>query len=81
MKVDLVSPEEILWEGEASFVAVPGEQGEIGILPGRQPVLATLKKGTVRITATGGEELRFDIESGFVSVDGDIEIVVDHSQF
>ncbi len=70
-----------MWRGEASFVAVPADEGEMGFLPGRQPVLAVLQPGIVRIIpADGGETLRFEIEGGFVSVDVDVEIVVSDTE-
>lgn len=80
MRVEIVSTEELLWEGEATFVAVPADEGEMGILPGRQPVLAVLRPGTVRITPKVGEQLRFVITSGFVSMDEDLEIVVNTAE-
>ncbi|MDO5495442.1 MAG: F0F1 ATP synthase subunit epsilon [bacterium] len=79
MRVEIVSPEEVLWEGEASSVVVPAFTGDLGILPGRQPVLAILREGDVRVTPTGGEQVSFPITAGFVAVDTDVEIVVDNT--
>jgi len=79
VRVEIVTPEELLWEGQASSVVVPAFQGDMGILPGRQPVLAILREGDVRITPEGGTPVSFPITAGFVAVDEDVEIVVDNS--
>ena len=55
--VDVVSAEESIWSGEARFVALPGEAGELGIYPRHTPLITRIKAGSVRIeTADGGEE-------------------------
>ena len=50
MNVEVVTPYEVLWSGEASSVVAPALEGDLGILPGRQPVLAILRPGNVRVT-------------------------------
>lgn len=78
MKVEIVSPEKVMWSGDAASVIVPSHNGDLGILPRRQPVLAVLQPGTVRITPVGGgEQLSFAVTGGFVSVDDRVEIVVE----
>lgn len=47
--VDIVSAEESIFSGLAEFVVLPGESGELGILPGHTPLLTRIKPGTVRI--------------------------------
>ena len=47
--VDIVSAEESIFSGEAEFVALPGEAGELGILPGHTPLLTRIKPGAVRL--------------------------------
>lgn len=77
LSVHIVSPDATLWRGEADSVSVPAADGDLGIRPGRQPVLAALRPGTVRIIAAGAAE-SVEIHGGFVSVDDDdITIVVD----
>jgi F-type H+-transporting ATPase subunit epsilon len=49
IRVDVVSAEESIFEGEAEFVALPGEQGELGIYPRHTPLITRIKPGTVRI--------------------------------
>ncbi|MDB5813981.1 MAG: atpC [Rhodocyclales bacterium] len=47
--VDVVSAEELLFSGLAEIVSLPGEAGELGILPGHTPLLTRIKPGMVRI--------------------------------
>jgi F-type H+-transporting ATPase subunit epsilon len=76
MKVEVVSTRAAVWTGEATSVVVPAANGELGILTGREPVLAVLREGTVRITPTDGEVVTVDVTEGFVSVDRDNVTVV-----
>ena len=79
MKVEVVTPFEVLWSGEASSVVAPALEGDLGILPGRQPVLAILRPGHVRVTPAAGEQVSFEVYSGFLACDNDqIQIVVDN---
>ena len=58
--VDVVSAEESIFSGEARFVAVPGESGELGIYPRHTPLITRIKAGSVRIqNADGSEEFVF----------------------
>jgi len=66
--VDVVSAEEFIFNGEAKFVALPGEAGELGILPGHVPLITRIKPGAVRIEkADGGEEFVF-VAGGILEV-------------
>jgi F-type H+-transporting ATPase subunit epsilon len=66
--VDVVSAEESIFAGEAKFVALPGEAGELGILPGHIPLITRIKPGAVRIEkADGGEEFVF-VAGGILEV-------------
>ena len=60
IRVDVVSAEELIFSGDAKFVALPGESGELGILPKHTPLITRIKPGSVRIeTAEGKEEFVF----------------------
>ena len=61
MHVDVVSAEESVFSGLAEFVVLPGEAGELGILPGHMPLLTRIKPGTVRLRLPNqdAEELFF----------------------
>ena len=66
--VDVVSAEESIFSGEARFVALPGEAGELGILPKHTPLITRIKPGSVRIEmADGGEEFVF-VAGGILEV-------------
>jgi F-type H+-transporting ATPase subunit epsilon len=54
--VDVVSAEEEIFSGEATFVALPGEAGELGIYPLHTPLLTRIKPGSVRIQVAGKDE-------------------------
>ena len=49
IRVDVVSAEESIFSGEARFVALPGESGELGIYPRHTPLITRIRPGTVRI--------------------------------
>ena len=53
--VDVVSAEESIFSGEATFVALPGEAGELGIYPRHTPLITRIKPGSVRITKANGD--------------------------
>ena len=58
--VDVVSAEESVFSGEARFVALPGEAGELGVYPRHTPLITRIKPGSVRIEmADGSEEFVF----------------------
>jgi len=66
--VDVVSAEESIFSGEARFVAVPGESGELGIYPRHTPLITRIKAGSVRIqNAEGSEEFVF-VAGGIIEV-------------
>ena len=56
IRVDVVSAEESIFAGEAEFVALPGEAGELGIYPRHTPLITRIKPGVVRIKVPGKEE-------------------------
>ena len=54
--VDVVSAEASIFSGEAEFVVLPGEAGELGIYPRHTPLITRIRPGTVEITPAGGGE-------------------------
>ena len=67
--VDVVSAEESIYSGEAEFVVLPGEAGELGIYPRHIPLITRIKPGAVRIKpAGGGEELLIFVAGGILEV-------------
>lgn len=76
LNVSVVSADREVWSGEASLVVAKTVEGEIGIMPGHQPMLAILASGEVRVTATDGEKITVEAEDGFLSVDNNAVQVV-----
>ncbi|HYT48089.1 MAG TPA: F0F1 ATP synthase subunit epsilon [Burkholderiales bacterium] len=67
--VDVVSAEESIYSGEAEFVVLPGEAGELGIYPRHAPLITRIKPGAVRIKpAGGGEEQLIFVAGGILEV-------------
>ena len=64
MRVDVVSAEEEIFSGEAEFVALPGESGELGILPGHTPLITRIRPGAVRIKIAGRADDEFVFVAG-----------------
>jgi F-type H+-transporting ATPase subunit epsilon len=54
--IDVVSAEQAIFSGEAEFVVLPGEAGELGIYPRHTPLITRIKPGVVEITPAGGGE-------------------------
>jgi F-type H+-transporting ATPase subunit epsilon len=66
--VDVVSAEESIFSGEAEFVVLPGEVGELGIYPRHIPLITRIKPGAVRIQKPGGEEELVFVAGGILEV-------------
>lgn len=62
--VDVVSAEEQIFSGEAEFIALPGEAGELGIYPKHTPLITRIKPGAVRIKIPGQAEDEFVFVAG-----------------
>ena len=82
LHVDVVSAEESIFSGEAKFVALPGEMGELGIYPRHAPLITRIKPGAVRILRADNDEEEFvfvaggilEIQPGSVTVLADTAI-------
>src|SRR3954469_17861767 len=69
ISVELVAVERRLWSGQATFVVAQTTEGEIGIMPGHEPVLGQLVEGgVVRASTTSGELVCAAVHGGFLSV-------------
>jgi F-type H+-transporting ATPase subunit epsilon len=67
LQVSVISPERVIYEGEADSVIVPAWDGELGVLRGHAPLMALLGTGQIRIRH-GGRTERFQISGGFLQV-------------
>ena len=68
IQVEVVSAEEAIFSGRAKFVALPGEAGELGILPGHIPLITRIKPGAVRIEKEDGDEEFVFVAGGILEV-------------
>lgn len=69
MHIDVVSAEEAIFSGEAEFVVLPGESGELGIYPRHTPLITRIRPGAVRILPPGGgEEQLIFVAGGILEV-------------
>jgi len=68
LHVDVVSAEQSVYSGEAEFVVLPGEAGELGIYPQHTPLITRIKPGAVRIKPVGGDEELIFVAGGILEV-------------
>ena len=79
LKVSVISPEKVLFEGSARAVSAPAFDGEMGILPMHAPLMTLLGKGTLRLETAEGER-RFSVEGGFLQVvDDQVRVVTENA--
>lgn len=76
LKVSVISPERVLFEGEARSVIAPAFDGEVGILSQHAPMMTLLGAGVLRLEGSAGGEQRFRVEGGFLQVADDAVRVV-----
>ena len=76
LDVTVVSADEQIWAGRAQMVVARTVEGQIGILPGHEPLLAILAEGEVRVTLNGGESIAAQADDGFLSVENNTVTVV-----
>jgi F-type H+-transporting ATPase subunit epsilon len=80
LKVSVISPEKVMFEGEARDVVAPAFDGEMGILPMHAPLMTLLGKGLLRINTTEGER-RFVVDGGFLQVvDDQVRVVTERAE-
>ena len=69
--VDVVSADESIFSGEALFVALPGEAGELGVYPRHTPLITRIKPGSVRIEMADGSEEFVFVAGGILEIQPD----------
>lgn len=80
LKVSVISPERVLYEGAARGIVAPAFDGEVGILPSHAPMMTLLGRGTLRIDTAEGER-KFGIDGGFLQVvDNHVRVVTEKAQ-
>ena len=68
VSLELVSPERLLYSGDVDMVVVPAVEGDMGVLPGHSPVIATIRPGTICIFSGSSVEKRLFVAGGFLEV-------------
>ncbi len=82
LRVSVISPEAVLFDGDAESVVAPAFDGEVGILTGHAPMMTLLGKGLLRVSGgsaeAGAEGRRFTVEGGFLQVvDNQVRVVTE----
>ena len=72
MQLEIVTPDKSLFKGKVDYVYCPGAHGSFGILNNHAPIIATLKKGEVKVKIAEENAMRFDNEVGEVVQDNEI---------
>lgn len=71
LNVELVSPVERIWSGQAKMVSARTVEGDLGILPGHAPLFGVLVDGHVSIKGMDDQVIEFSVQGGFLSVSKD----------
>lgn len=69
-RLEIVTPEKKVFSGDVHFVVVPGQLGELGILPNHAPLMSALKIGIVRVQEDNKTIMKMAISGGFVEIRG-----------
>jgi len=76
MKLQLITPEKILFEGTVTLAQIPGSEGEFGVLPGHAPFISTLKNGLVTLAVEGGATRKMIVAGGVAEVNPERTIIL-----
>lgn len=76
LTVRVVSPDRVVYEGEAAGVVAPGWDGQVGFLPGHAPLITLLGVGPLDVDQPGGGSVRFHVAGGTIKVEGDVVTIL-----
>ena len=68
MKIEIVTPDKKIYEGEIKSVRVPGKKGSFQVLKDHAPIVSTLDSGTVRMVDQDNNEVTYEISGGVIEV-------------
>ncbi len=68
MKIEIITPDRKVFEGDIKSIRVPGKKGSFQVLNDHAPIISTLDKGPVIMVSQDGEETRYEIEGGVIEV-------------
>ena len=76
MQLEIITPDETLFEGKVTLIQVPGSKGQFQVLQYHAPIVSTLEKGQIKIEENGGPPQYFDIEGGVIEVQRNKAIIL-----
>ena len=76
MLLEIITPEDKLFEGEVTSVKFPGTDGEFGVLNNHAPIISTLTKGSIEVTDSNNESKSFEINGGVIEMQNNKIIVL-----
>ena len=80
LRVQVISPERVLYEGEATALVAPAHDGQVGILTGHAPMMTLLGRGALRLDGGASGSRTFDVEGGFLQVvDDQVRVVTERA--
>ena len=81
MRVTVISPEESVFEGEATSVVAPAHDGEVGILPRHAPFMTLLGEGKLTVRQEGGDDKVLHVRGGVLQVlDDVVNVIAEHAK-
>ncbi len=79
--VEVVSPEQTLWSGQATFIVARTPNGEIGIMADHEPVMAALSTGAVTVDGSDGKRTTIAVHGGFLQIlNNEVTLLTDRAQ-
>jgi F-type H+-transporting ATPase subunit epsilon len=79
MHLEIITPDKKVYSGEVDSVKLPGAEGSFGILNNHAPIIASLKKGIIKVTDSKKQVENFEINGGVVEVQNNKVIVLAES--
>jgi F-type H+-transporting ATPase subunit epsilon len=80
LRVSVISPERVLFEGDVDSLVAPALDGEVGVLTSHAPMMTLLGRGTLRL-GSGAAARRFAVDGGFMQVvDDQVRVVTERAQ-
>ena len=68
MKLEIITPDKKLYEGEVKYASFPGSEGSFGVLNGHAPMISTLKSGNIEVVEENNTNQSFAVKGGVVEI-------------
>ena len=76
MHLEIITPDETLFEGKVTLIQVPGSKGQFQVLQYHAPIISTLEKGRIKVEENGGNPQYFEITGGVIEVQRNKAIIL-----